>query len=581
MKPEVTSLFGELSGVPREERERYYSAHSTSEELRLEVESLLSFDDGLPIQDIIHTAIGLVFPEPVSDGDYCGSFQLLRLIGQGGMGLVYLAERDDGEVRQRVAVKLLRTALDSAAGRQRFQQERQILANLAHPNIARLIDAGHRADGHPYLVMEYIEGQPIDEYCRGRSVREIVALVATVCDAIASAHHNLVVHRDLKPGNILVDGSGNPHVLDFGIAKLMDDADATLTVERRLTPEYASPEQMLGTLVTTATDIYSLGAVLYKLLTGEAPDPAMRAPPSRKCPMVDRDLDAIALKTIRAEPQERYATADKLAEDLRAWLNHRPVGARQGERWYRARRRLRRHWALATAGAVAATGLIAGLVAARSERDVAQQRFEEVRNLANEFFAIEKDMQGLPGSAVLRERMVTTSIQYLEGLSKNAGTDWRLKAEIAAGYRKAAEAQGMFRASNLGRPDQARQSLDKAAALLTEVIAAAPGDPTVLRDLIELVELQTRVEYAAKDNKALDAKLRELQGLLTRYESAAKDEPGEWRFLGKIYESMAFSARELSHMEVSMGFARRTMNSGGKWRSGIAPSTRAGTLRMH
>jgi serine/threonine protein kinase len=559
MKPEVSSLFGELSGIPRAERERYYTAHFTSEELRREVESLLSFDTGPPIENIVQTAVGLVFQEPVSDGDYCGPFQLLRLIGRGGMGLVYLAERVDGEVRQRAAVKLLRAALDSSIARQRFLQERQILANLKHPNIARLIDAGHREDGHPYLVMEYIEGLPIDDYSSAISIRERVALVATVCDAIASAHQSLVVHRDLKPGNILVDGNGNPHVLDFGIAKLMDGADATETVERRLTPEYASPEQMLGAPVTTATDIYSLGGVLYKLLTGEAPERVMPAPPSLKCALVDRDLDAIVLKAIRAEPHERYATAGQLAEDLRAWLDRRAVGARQGERWYRARRQLRRHWALVAAGGIAAAGLIAGLVTARSERDVAQQRFEQVRGLANEYFTLDKDIQSLPGSAAVRERIVTTSIKYLEGLSKRAGNDWRLKAEIAAGYRKAAEAQGIFRGVNLGRPAEAQESLNKAAALLTEVSAAAPGDRKVLHDLIELDELQTRVDYGSRNLNALDAKIHELQSLLARYESTAKDEPSEWRFLGKIYESMAFSARELNRMDVPMQFARRSV----------------------
>jgi serine/threonine protein kinase len=559
MNPEVGELFGELLDVPRPERERYYDAHSIPVETRWEVESLLSFDSGKAIQEIVTAAVGLAFQEPVSDGDYCGPFRLLRLIGRGGMGLVYLAERVDGEVRQRVAVKLLRSSLDSAAARQRFLQERQILANLAHPNIARLIDAGHRADGHPYLVMEYIEGQPIDEYSRDLSVRAKVRLMTTVCEAIASAHQKLVVHRDLKPGNIIVDSHGNPRVLDFGIAKLMDESDSTMTLERLLTPEYASPEQMTGAPVTTATDIYSLGAVLYKLLTGEAPARDLPPPPSRKCATVDRDLDAIALKTIRAEPQERYATADKLAEDLRAWLNHRPVAARQAERWYRARRYMRRYWALVAAGAVAAAGLIAGLVAARSERDVAQQRFNEVRQLANEFFAVEKDIQGMPGSTAVRERIVKTSIQYLEGLSKRAGNDWRLKAEIAAGYRKAAEAQGISRGINLGRPVEAQVSLNKAAALLKEVRAVVPEDRAVLHDLIELTELQTRIDYASKNLKALEADLTELQGLLTAYESGAKEEPGEWQFVGKIYESMAISARDLGRMELPMRFARRAV----------------------
>jgi tRNA A-37 threonylcarbamoyl transferase component Bud32/tetratricopeptide (TPR) repeat protein len=555
----ISTLFGEVSDLPYRERERYYDLHGVPDDLRDEVESLLSYDIGRPIGDVVQTAVGVAFQEPVSDGDSCGPFQLLRQIGRGGMGVVYLAERVDGEVRQTVAVKLLRAALDSGAARQRFRQERQILANLAHPNIARMIDAGHRADGHPYLVMEYVEGHPIDEHSRGLTPREKVALIATVCEAIASAHRALVVHRDLKPGNILVDANGEPRVLDFGIAKLMDESAETATVERRLTPDYASPEQVAGLPVTTATDIYSLGAVLYKLLTGETPARLAPAPPSRVCPGVDRDLDAIVLKTLRVEPEERYPTADKLAEDLRAWIDGRPVSARHGERWYRARRQLRRHWALAAAVGVAATGLVGGLLAARAQRDVAQQRFDEVRKLANEFFALEKEIHNLAGSTPARERIVKTSIQYLEGLTRSAAGDWRLKQEIAAGYRKAAEAQGISGSMNLGRPADAQESLRKAAVLLKEARQDAPGDRGLLRDSIELVNLQARAEYVSKNLEALAQRFGELQGLLDRYEATAKDEPAEWLFLGKIYEWMAVSGKDLPSLALPMRFARRSV----------------------
>ena len=558
MNSEVSTLFGELSGLPRQERERYYAAHSIPEETRREVESLLSFDNGRPIAGIVQAAVGVAFQEPVSTSEYCGPFRLLDVIGRGGMGVVYLAERADGEVRQRVAVKLLRAALDSNQMRQRFLQERQILAHLAHPNIARLIDAGHRGDGCPYLVMEYIDGRPIDEHSRTTSVREQVGLMAMVCDAIASAHQCLVVHRDLKPSNILVDRNGNPHVLDFGIAKMLDESDATQTVERRLTPDYASPEQFLGAPSTTASDIYSLGAVLYKLLAGGPPARQEPLAPSRAGAVVDRDLDAIVMKAIRAEPHERYRTADKFAEDLRAWLDRRPVSARQGESWYRARRQLRRHWALATAGTIAASGLVVGLVVARSERDVAQQRFEVARKLASEFLLLEKDIQNLPGSAAVRERMVNTSIRYLEDLSKHAGDDWRLKQDIAAGYRKAAEAQGVFRAVNLGHPEEARRSLNRAEVLLTQVSAAVPGDRQVLRDLIDLTELQTRMETSAMDLQAIQAKLHQMQTLLARYEPGVNN-AAELNYLGKVYESMTFSARELNGVDAPMRFAQRAV----------------------
>jgi hypothetical protein len=380
-----------------------------------------------------------------------------------------------------------------------------------------------------------------------------------VCEAIASAHQKLVAHRDLKPGNILVDVACHPRVLDFGIAKWMDESSETATVERRLTPEYASPEQIDGAAATTATDIYSLGAVLYKLLTGVPPARRNPAAPGRSGAQSDRDLNAIVLKALRAEPEERYPTADKLAEDLRAWLARRPVAARQGERWYWARRQLRRHWLTATAGTVAAAGLVGGLLLARAQRDEARQRFDEVRKLANEFFAVEKDVQALPGSTAVRERIVRTSIQYLEHLSKRAGGDWRLKAEIAAGYRKAAEAQGLSRGVNLGKRADALESLRRAAALLDEAAAAAPDDRAMLHDRIELVELQSRVIDEGKNLKALQAKIGELQDLLARYEAGAPADPGEWQFIGKIYESMALSAKGMGPMDLPMQFAWRSV----------------------
>ena len=203
---------------------------------------------------------------------YCGPYRLVRLLGTGGMGLVYLAERCDGEIQQKVAIKLLRADADRPAWRERFLKERQFLANLNHPSIARLLDAGRTEDGRPYLVMEHVEGTTIDEYAAALDLRAQLKLFLQVCEAVAHAHRHLIIHRDLKPGNILVDSSGRPKLLDFGIAKLLDVAtEETQTVERLLTPQYASPEQARGDIQTTATDVYSLAAVLYSLLTGRPP----------------------------------------------------------------------------------------------------------------------------------------------------------------------------------------------------------------------------------------------------------------------------------------------------------------------
>jgi serine/threonine-protein kinase len=205
-------------------------------------------------------------------GARCGSYELRGLLGHGGMGAVYLAERVDGEVVQQAAVKLLRHGADLPALRQRFLEERQILATLSHPNVAKLLDAGHREDGQPYLVMEYIQEQPIDVYAPGLSLPQTLALFLKVCAAVSYMHRNLVIHRDLKPSNIRVTAEGKPKLLDFGIAKVIDEKfDSTLKNMRIGTPDYASPEQWAARRITTASDTYSLGAVLYKMLTGEAP----------------------------------------------------------------------------------------------------------------------------------------------------------------------------------------------------------------------------------------------------------------------------------------------------------------------
>ena len=205
-------------------------------------------------------------------GDVIGAYRVVSLIGRGGMGSVYMAERADGEIQQRVAVKLLRADGHRPVWRHRFLKERQLLASLHHSSIVQLLDAGQTADRQPFLVMEYVEGVPIDVYAARIDVRARLKLFLRVCEGVSHAHRHLIIHRDLKPSNILVDASGQPKLLDFGIAKLLDETgDVTQTVERLLTPNYASPEQLSGEAQTTATDVYSLGAVLYKLLTGMAP----------------------------------------------------------------------------------------------------------------------------------------------------------------------------------------------------------------------------------------------------------------------------------------------------------------------
>ena len=265
-----------------------------------------------------------------------------------------------------------------------------------------MIDAGRTGGGRPYLVMEYVDGVPIDVYAAGRDLRDQLELFLRVCDGVSHAHRHLIIHRDLKPSNILVDAAGQPKLLDFGIAKLLDDATAeqTMTVERLLTPGYASPEQMRGESQTTATDVYSLGAVLKKLLADPIP----------------KDTDAILSKALRTEPEERYASVEAFANDIRAYLDNKPVAARSGNTWYHARKVLRRYWVPVTAASVAIAGLAIGLYIANRQTAVAQKRFLQVRHLAAEVLSLDHELQFLPGASSARFRIVSMSAAYLDGL---------------------------------------------------------------------------------------------------------------------------------------------------------------------
>ncbi|MEL6771875.1 MAG: serine/threonine-protein kinase [Bacteroidota bacterium] len=356
-----------------------------------------------------------------------GSYRLVREIGRGGMGTVWLAERADGLFEQRVAVKLMRAGVVSEDQHRRFRAERRILAGLDHPHIARLLDGGVTAPasgvgaGQPYLVMEYVEGVPITTYCRERNLPLAgrLALVREVCETVAYAHQNLVVHRDLKPSNIFVaegaDGQPVVKLLDFGIAKLLADGEAeelapvTLTGQALMTPEYAAPEQIRGDAITTATDVYALGVVLYELLVGQRPyaiedrsataleravlettptkpstavraaAPADHVAPARLAKQLRGDLDTIVLKALRKEPERRYRSAADLADDLRRHVEGLPVAARPDTTGYRLRKFAVRHRAGVVAGAALLVALLLGLAGtvwqariAAAERDTAQ-----------------------------------------------------------------------------------------------------------------------------------------------------------------------------------------------------------------
>jgi serine/threonine protein kinase len=525
---QVKGLLESLLELPLPEREQQLLRDTAGDDdLRREVNSLLHAHVAAPTGFLTPTAT-----DPGNDagassspdrriGSTVGAYRLLGELGHGGMGIVYRAARADGQYAKEVALKLVRAGAATAAVVERFRSERQTLANLEHPNIARLLDGGSTDDGLPFLVMELVDGVPIDAYCEAHqlSVDERLRLFRQVCGAVQFAHGHLVAHRDIKPNNILVANDGTPKLLDFGIAKLVDPGhELRATLIAPLTPEYASPEQIRGEVVTAATDIYSLGVVLYRLLTGASPFEhtarsahelarsiceAEPTPPSQteahrpaptvltvsdRLPRLERappveatqlrrrlrgDLDAIVLRALRKEPERRYASVDQFSDDIRRHLERLPVLARRGSRAYRTRRFIARHrFGLAAAITIALT-LCAGIVAtlrqsaiARANAARAERRFADVRNLATSFlFEFHDSIERLPGSTPTRKLIVSRALGYLDGLSAEAGGDPSLTRELAAAYEKLGDVQGSPYQSNVGDYRGALTSYEKALAL--------------------------------------------------------------------------------------------------------------------
>ena len=530
-------LFRELADLAPAERERLLADRQIAPELRAEVESLLSLDS--ESSSSLTGCVSATAEEMLRSGDaeklsHCGPYRVVRLLGSGGMGEVYLAERSDGEIQQKVAVKVLRAGANRHAWCDRFLKERQLLASLNHPSIARVIDAGHSAGGQPYLVMEYVDGLPIDVYADGRDLRDQLMLLLRVCDRVSHAHRQLIIHRDLKPSNILVDASGQPKLLDFGIAKMLDETgDATRTVERLLTPNYASPEQINGANQTTATDVYSLGAVLYKLLTGQSPHESgtkssqagakQIPPPSRLNPELPSDIDYILRKALRREPEERYPSVEALANDVRAFLDWRPVQARSGDVWYRTRKFLRRYRVPVTVAALAIAGLSASLYLADRERALAQRRFLDVRHLANKLFDIDMQARQVSGNTKTRQLIVDTSLEYLRRLAADIHGDPELALEVGNAYMRVARVQGVPISPNLGQMDQAGQNLLIAQRFIDSMLASQPANRMALLRSAQIAhDRMVLARFDSRDDEAL-AFARKSGEALERFHAGASD----------------------------------------------------------
>jgi len=562
---------------PAEERESYIASVCGGDAaLRARVTALAEAAerDGGMLDAPNAVAAGAEVPEaPSRKGERVGAYELLDEIGSGGMGTVHLARRADDEFEKRVAIKLMRPGFATDLDLRRFKSERQIAAVLDHPNIARLLDGGSTPEGAPYFVMEHVEGGPLLDYCRerGLSVRERLVLFREICAAVQYAHQHLVVHRDLKPGNILVTADGEPKLLDFGIAKLLSGgggtafSEPTATLDRLLTPEYASPEQVRGRPVTTASDVYSLGVILYELVSGEKPyrietgDPAELVRlvceqdpgrPSTRTAGLSRDLDAIVLKAMRKEPEGRYQSAAALADDIGRFLEGHPVEARRHSTAYRAKKFLRRHRIGAAATllvlAAIATGIWATLREARRARAAearAERRFNDDRKLANSFlFEFHDAIRDLPGSTAARALVVRRGLEYLDGLAKESSDDRVLRRELADAYQKVGDVQGNAFMSNLGDLKGAIASYEKAIALL-EPAVAGPGASDAERASLATAYLVCGA-LRLNEGKAEQALAMAKKGLALRQALAAEapGNAGRQMDLSQAWQYVAFDA---------------------------------------
>jgi non-specific serine/threonine protein kinase/serine/threonine-protein kinase len=495
-----------------------------------------------------------------------GCYKILREIGCGGMGAVFLAERSDGEFQQQVALKIVRRGFADPDLVRRFRRERQILASLNHANIARLLDGGVSDEGEPFLVMEYIAGARIDAYCdeRNLAIVERLMLFLAVCRGVSYAHQHLVVHRDLKPSNILVTAEGVPKLLDFGIAKLLGAEhveEPTQTTLRAFTPEYASPEQVLGASITTASDVYSLGVLLDELLHGARPSSheqqvfgrwrsesagrrktvatnlptnqdearAVRKSVARKS--VGAELKNIVAMARHEDPARRYASAAQLAEDIQRYLDGKPVRAQKDSFTYRAGKFVRRNKVGVAAAVIVLLTLVGGIITtvwqarrAGANQARAEKRFADVRGLSNALLNdIAPKIERLEGATAARQALVAQSLKYLDSLAGESADDLVLQAELAAAYEKVGVLQGDSRKPSLGDFRGAIASLEKAQQLRRRLLKINPNDAENRRLLADNLRLLTIRRMAQSD---AEGSIRDIKEALQIYENLAAAAPG-------------------------------------------------------
>ncbi len=541
----IKKVFNEAAEMPPDERRKFLEQNCNGDaEMRGEIEKMLGFadDENDAFESNAFEILGGTQPEKIPER--IGKYKILKEIGRGGMGAVYEGIYETKDFAQRVALKVIKRGMDTDQILSRFRHEQKILAFLVHPNIAQFLDGGMTDDNLPFYAMEFVSGKFVDDFCAEQDLNldERLRLFRQICSAVQYAHQNLIIHRDLKPSNILVTADGTPKLLDFGISKILTpDAEekvGTATQLGMMTPAYASPEQVRGTRIGTTSDIYSLGVILYELLTGEKPykfsansqlaieravcesEPIRPSSVSKQeeekrrkgekekkdlssissTPLVlfsssqlRGDLDNIILKSLRKESAERYASVQEFSEDIRRYLAGLPVMARPHTLSYRASKFIRRNRAGVAAAALVFLSLCVGITVAvwqahraEQQRTLAEKRFADVRQLANNVvFKYHDAIADLPGSTAAREMLVTDALAYLDQLAAETAGDADLQKELALAYLKMGDVQGKMYAANVGNTEGALQSYRKSIELFEAVIKNKPADIEAKDNLIQ------------------------------------------------------------------------------------------------
>ncbi|MBV9267634.1 MAG: serine/threonine protein kinase, partial [Acidobacteriaceae bacterium] len=546
---DVEKAFSALLDLSEAEQEAFIAREYASDPvLRAEIESLLRACRAAgtflePASPIAGSAPFAAPPPPTTVGRY----RVIRLIGEGGMGSVYEAEQE--QPRRTVALKVIRAGLPTPELLWRFEQESQALGRLQHPAIAQIYEAGTADSGYgaqPYFAMEFIHGESLLEYAKAHQfdLGQRLELISKVCDAVHHAHQRGIIHRDLKPGNILVDETGQPKVLDFGIACA---ADRDLRATRQTgvgqfigTLAYMSPEQVLADPLELdiRSDVYALGVILYELLAGRMPYTVNQQLPQAVqtiCEEVPRplssinrsyrgDVETIVAKALEKDKNRRYGSAADLAADIRRYLDNRPIIARPSTAWYRARKFARRYRVPLTALALIVGSLVAGLYVANRERAIAQRRFSDVRQLATKLFDIDVQVRELHGSTKARQFIVDTALEYLRRLSAEAQGDPDLALEVGNAYMRVARVQGVPTGPSLGQMNQAEENLRIAESFIQSVLKAQPANRTaMLRSAQVAHDRMILARFSGRDPEAL-ALARKSAYWLDRFQAGKGDE---------------------------------------------------------